>query len=80
MIYKYALDRIPKEQAQNLYKAYTIYEKKFGDKTSIEQVISSKRKFQYEQVIQVISCIKIGRKVLFTSLFSFYFRILKPTL
>lgn len=51
MIYKYALDHLPKEKALDLYKAYSIHEKKFGDKAGIEGIISSKRKFQYEQEI-----------------------------
>lgn len=51
VIYKYALDHIPKEQAKELYKAYTIHEKKYGDRSGIEEVIVSKRKFQYEQEI-----------------------------
>lgn len=50
-IYKYALDNISKENAKELYKAYTIHEKKFGDRSGIEDVIVSKRKFQYEQEI-----------------------------
>lgn len=50
VIYKYALDNIPKEYAQELYKNYTIHEKKYGDRTGIEDVIVSKRKFQYEEV------------------------------
>lgn len=52
VIFKYALDRIPKEKAQQLYRAYTIHEKKFGNKTSIEAAINEKRKFQYEQEIK----------------------------
>lgn len=51
VIYKYALDHMPKEQAKELYKAYTIHEKKYGDRSGIEDVIVSKRKFQYEQEI-----------------------------
>lgn len=51
VIYKYALDNMPKEKALDLYKAYSIHEKKFGDKAGIEEVIRSKRKFQYEQEI-----------------------------
>lgn len=50
-IYKYALEHIPKENAKELYKAYTIHEKKYGDRSGIEDVIVSKRKFQYEQEI-----------------------------
>nr|CAI5859720.1 unnamed protein product [Callosobruchus analis] len=52
VIYKYALDHIPKDQTKDLYKAYTIHEKKYGDRTGIEEVIVSKRKFQYQQEIQ----------------------------
>lgn len=33
-----------------MYKAYTQHEKKYGDKGGIEDVIVSKRKFQYEEV------------------------------
>ena len=36
--------------SQELYKAYTQHEKKYGDKGGIEDVIVSKRKFQYEEV------------------------------
>jgi crooked neck len=50
VIYKYALQHIPKDRTQELYKAYTIHEKKYGDRTGIEDVIVSKRKFQYEEV------------------------------
>lgn len=49
MIYKYALDHLPKEKSQELYKAYTIHEKKYGDRTGIETVITSKRRLQYEE-------------------------------
>lgn len=51
VIYKYALDHIPKDRTQEIYKAYTIHEKKYGDRAGIEDVIVSKRKFQYEEVI-----------------------------
>ncbi|XP_075225351.1 pre-mRNA splicing factor crn [Lycorma delicatula] len=52
IIYKYALDHIPKEHTAELYKAYTIHEKKYGDRTDIEDVIVSKRKFQYEEEVK----------------------------
>lgn len=52
VIYKYALEHIPKDRAQELYKAYTIHEKKYGDRTGIEDVIVSKRKFQYEEEVR----------------------------
>ncbi|MBZ3890574.1 Crooked neck-like protein 1 [Sciurus carolinensis] len=52
VIYKYALDRIPKHEAQDLFKNYTIFEKKFGDRRGIEDIIVSKRRFQYEEEVK----------------------------
>ncbi|XP_060109579.1 crooked neck-like protein 1 isoform X2 [Heteronotia binoei] len=52
VIYKYALDRIPKHEAQELFKNYTIFEKKFGDRRGIEDIIVSKRRFQYEEEVK----------------------------
>ncbi|KAF7255447.1 hypothetical protein EG68_07388 [Paragonimus skrjabini miyazakii] len=52
IIYKYALDNLPKEECQEIYKAYTLHEKKYGDRLAIEDVILSKRKFQYEEEVQ----------------------------
>ena len=51
-IFKYALDHIPKHQAEELFKAYTHFEKKYGDRAGIEDVIISKRKFQYEEEVK----------------------------
>lgn len=53
VIYKYALDKIPKNQAQELFKNYTMFEKKFGDRRGIEDVIINKRRFQYEEEVKV---------------------------
>ncbi|KAM4521453.1 crooked neck-like protein 1 [Odontesthes bonariensis] len=52
VIYKYALDRIPKHEAQELFKNYTMFEKKFGDRRGIEDVIVNKRRFQYEEEVK----------------------------
>uniref|UniRef100_A0A8C7Z5T2 Crooked neck-like protein 1 n=1 Tax=Oryzias sinensis TaxID=183150 RepID=A0A8C7Z5T2_9TELE len=52
VIYKYALDKIPKNQAQELFKNYTMFEKKFGDRRGIEDVIINKRRFQYEEEVK----------------------------
>lgn len=51
-IYKYALEHIPKQHAQELFKAYTHFEKKYGDRAGIESVVINKRKFQYEEEIK----------------------------
>lgn len=50
-IYKYALDKMPKEKRAELYKAYTNHEKKFGEKVGIENVILKKRRLAYEEEI-----------------------------
>ncbi|KAM4772886.1 crooked neck-like protein 1 [Rhinophrynus dorsalis] len=52
VLYKYALDRIPKQQAQELFKNYTIFEKKYGDRRGIEDIIVNKRRFQYEEEVK----------------------------
>lgn len=52
VIFQYALKILPKEECQELYKAYTQHEKKYGDKGGIEDVIVSKRKFQYEEEVK----------------------------
>eukprot|EP00094_Tigriopus_californicus_P008530 TCALIF_08221-PA protein Name:"Similar to crn Protein crooked neck (Drosophila melanogaster)" AED:0.25 eAED:0.25 QI:58/0.5/0.2/0.8/0.75/0.6/5/0/718 len=51
VIYKYALDLMPKDSCVELYKAYTVHEKKFGERAGIETVILKKRKLQYEAEI-----------------------------
>lgn len=51
-IYKYALDKIAKTQVVDLFKAYTHFEKKYGDRSGIEDVVINKRKYQYEDEIQ----------------------------
>ncbi|KJE90514.1 HAT repeat-containing protein [Capsaspora owczarzaki ATCC 30864] len=52
VIYKYALERLPKTKAEDLLTSYTQFEKKHGEKRGIEDVILSKRRFQYEEEIQ----------------------------
>jgi len=52
IIYKYALDNMSKDKCTELFKAYTIHEKKFGERSGIENVILSKRKFQYEEEVK----------------------------
>lgn len=51
-IYKYALDRLPRSKAVILHKAYTTFEKQFGDREGVEDVILSKRRVQYEEQIK----------------------------
>ena len=51
-IYKYALDRLPRSKAHILHKAYTTFEKQFGDREGIEDVILAKRRVQYEEQLK----------------------------
>ena len=51
-IYKYALDHIPKGQAKDLYRKFVMFEKQYGDREGIEDVIVGKRRFQYEEEVK----------------------------
>ncbi|KAK2063865.1 TPR-like protein [Colletotrichum caudatum] len=51
-IYKYALDRLPRSRSMALHKAYTTFEKQFGDKDGVEDVVLSKRRVFYEAQVK----------------------------
>jgi crooked neck len=51
-IYKYALDRLPRSKSLALHKGYTTFEKQFGDREGVEDVILSKRRVQYEEQLK----------------------------
>ena len=51
-IYKYALDRLARSKSLALHKAYTTFEKQFGDREGVEEVVLSKRRVQYEEQIK----------------------------
>lgn len=51
-IYKYALDLLPRSKSQSLYQAYTTFEKQFGDRDGVEDVLIGKRRIQYESQVQ----------------------------
>lgn len=51
-IYKYALDRLPRSKAMLLHKAYTTFEKQYGDREGVEDVVLSKRRVQYEEQLK----------------------------
>lgn len=52
VIYKFALDHITKAKAEDLYKRYLSFEKQYGDREEIEDVIVGKRRFQYEEEVR----------------------------
>jgi crooked neck len=51
-IYKYAEKLLPKSKSMILHKAYTTFEKQFGDKDGVEDVVLSKRRGHYEELIK----------------------------
>ncbi|XP_008246005.1 PREDICTED: crooked neck-like protein 1 [Prunus mume] len=51
-IYKFALDHIPKERVEDLYKKFVGLEKQHGDRQGIEDAIVGKRRFQYEDEVR----------------------------
>ncbi|KFA63701.1 hypothetical protein S40285_08787, partial [Stachybotrys chlorohalonatus IBT 40285] len=51
-IYKYALDRLPRSKSMILHKAYTTFEKQFGDRDGVEDVVLSKRRRHYEEQVR----------------------------
>jgi crooked neck len=51
-IYKFALDRMPRSKSVNLHKAYTTFEKQFGDSEGVEDVVLEKRRVQYEDELR----------------------------
>ncbi|TKA77620.1 Pre-mRNA-splicing factor clf1 [Cryomyces minteri] len=52
VIYKFALDRMPRSKSVNLHKSYTTFEKQYGDREGVEDVILSKRRVLYEEQIK----------------------------
>ena len=48
VIYKYALDSLPKEQQAEIFKNFSQFEKRFGSRASVEDVVWSKRRAKYE--------------------------------
>ncbi|KAJ4770120.1 Pre-mRNA-splicing factor CLF1 [Rhynchospora pubera] len=51
-IYKFALARVPKSRAEDLYRKYLAFEKQFGDKEGIDDAIVGKRRLQYEEEVR----------------------------
>lgn len=52
VIYKYALDRLPRSKSQGLYTAYSLFEKQFGDRQGIESTVLGKRRIEYEEELK----------------------------
>lgn len=51
-IFKFALDNLPRSRSMKLHAEYTVFEKQFGDKDGVEDVILSKRRRYYEEQVK----------------------------
>lgn len=51
-IFKYALDRLPRSRSASLHKSYTQFEKQFGNREGVEDVVLAKRRVQYEEQLK----------------------------
>lgn len=51
-IFKYALDRMPRSRSAVLHKQYTTFEKQFGDREGVEDVVLNKRRVMYEEQVK----------------------------
>ncbi|KAK0551813.1 NineTeen Complex (NTC) component [Tilletia horrida] len=49
MIYKFALERLPRSKSSGIYASYTRFEKQFGDRQGVEDTVLGKRRIQYEE-------------------------------
>jgi len=48
VIYKYAIDSLPKEKQEEIFKNFSQFEKRFGSRASVEDIVWSKRRAKYE--------------------------------
>ena len=75
VIYKYALDSLPKEQQAEIFKNFSQFEKRFGSRASVEDVVWSKRRAKYEDKLTKVSFIfcfvsKMSTETSFMSMYS----------
>lgn len=49
VIYKYALERLPRSKSSGIYSSYTRFEKQFGSREGVEDTVMGKRRIQYEE-------------------------------
>ncbi|KAL1922999.1 uncharacterized protein VTP21DRAFT_9375 [Calcarisporiella thermophila] len=52
VIYKYALERLPRSKSEALYKQYTNFERQYGERDEMEDVIIGKRRIKYEEELK----------------------------
>ncbi|CEH17791.1 pre-mrna-splicing factor clf1 [Ceraceosorus bombacis] len=51
VIYRYALERLPRTKSSGIYASYTRFEKQFGNRQGVEDTVLGKRRIQYEEEV-----------------------------
>ncbi|KAJ2782151.1 NineTeen Complex (NTC) component [Coemansia interrupta] len=51
-IYRYALERLPRSGSLALYRQYTLFEKQYGGRDQIEEVVAAGRRTEYERMVR----------------------------
>lgn len=49
VIYKYALERLPRSKSSGIFSSYNRFEKQFGTRQGVEDTVLGKRRIQYEE-------------------------------
>lgn len=49
VIYKYALERLPRSKSSGIFSSYNRFEKQFGSRQGVEDTVLGKRRIQYEE-------------------------------
>lgn len=49
VIYKYALERLPRSKSSGIYSSYSRFEKQYGTREGVEDTVLGKRRIQYEE-------------------------------
>ncbi|PVU94335.1 hypothetical protein BB561_002632 [Smittium simulii] len=52
VVYKFGLESLPQAKSTSLYNQYVLFEKQYGDQDDIEFVVASKRRQNYQKLLQ----------------------------
>lgn len=59
VLYKYALQVLPKDKTHQVYKAYTIHEKKYGDRSGNEIQFSLSHSLLFKSKVKMFQQVEI---------------------
>ena len=58
MIYRYALDALEKDNQAEIFKNFSQFEKRFGSRASVEDIVWNKRRAKYEDKLAKVFLVK----------------------